>query len=65
MAAATSIDKETIREAYEDVRSDLTDTDWSVFKFDGPTIICAARGSDFDEFKDQFNDNERAFGYIR
>lgn len=28
MAQPTSIDKEMIREAYEDVRSDLTDTEW-------------------------------------
>ncbi|XP_055383171.1 coactosin-like protein isoform X2 [Condylostylus longicornis] len=62
---ATSLDKESIREAYEDVRSDLTETEWSVFKFDGPQIIVAARGVDFEQFKNQFKDNERAFGYIR
>lgn len=28
MPLATSLDKETIREVYEDVRSDLTDTEW-------------------------------------
>lgn len=62
---ATSLDKDAIREAYEDVRSDLTDTEWAVFKFDGPQIVCSAKGTCFDEFKDQFTDNERAFGYIR
>lgn len=37
----------------------------AVFKFEGPRIICSAKGSDFSEFKDQFAENERAFGYIR
>lgn len=62
---ATVLDKDTIREAYEDVRSDLTDTEWAVFKFDGPQIVCAAKGQCFEEFKGHFTDNERAFGYIR
>ncbi|CAD7091748.1 unnamed protein product [Hermetia illucens] len=62
---ATSIDKDSIREVYEDVRSDFTDTEWAVFKFDGSQIVCTAKGQGFDEFKGQFTDNERAFGYIR
>ena len=65
MPVATSLDKDAIREAYEDVRSDLTDTEWAVFKFDGPRIMCTARGQCFAEFRQQFSDNERAFGYIR
>ncbi|TMW44049.1 hypothetical protein DOY81_010871, partial [Sarcophaga bullata] len=65
MPMATSLDKDAIREAYEDVRSDLTDTEWAVFKFDGAQIICSARGQCFEEFREQFGDNERAFGYIR
>lgn len=62
---ATSMDKEVIREAYEDVRSNLTDTEWAIFKFESTEIICAAKGIGFDEFRQQFNDSERAFGYIR
>ncbi|XP_005181888.1 coactosin-like protein isoform X1 [Musca domestica] len=65
MPMATSLDKDAIREAYEDVRSDLTDTEWAVFKFDGPRITCSVRGQCFEEFRQQFGDNERAFGYIR
>lgn len=65
MPMATSLDKDAIREAYEDVRSDLTDTEWAVFKFDGAQILCSARGQCFEEFRQQFGDNERAFGYIR
>lgn len=37
----------------------------AVFKFDGPRIICTERGQCFEDFRQQFGDNERAFGYIR
>lgn len=65
MPMATSMDKEVIREAYEDVRSNLTDTEWAVFKFESTEIICAGKGAGFEEFQEQFSDSERAFGYIR
>ncbi|XP_026477325.1 coactosin-like protein [Ctenocephalides felis] len=61
----TSLDRDTVRAAYEDVRSDLSDTDWAVFKFSGPQIVVSAKGCDFAEFREQFAENERAFGYIR
>ncbi|XP_034826350.1 coactosin-like protein isoform X1 [Maniola hyperantus] len=65
VAMTTGIDRDTIRSAYDDVRSDASPTEWAVFKFDGARIICSARGSDFTEFRTQFADDERAFGYIR
>ncbi|KAL7028763.1 hypothetical protein ACKWTF_005984 [Chironomus riparius] len=65
MPMVTSMDRETIREAYEDVRSNLTDTEWAVFKFESSEIVCAAKGIGFEEFQQQFMDEERAFGYIR
>lgn len=65
MLLPTGLDKESIREAYEDVRSDQTDTDWAVFKFQNCTITCTARGQGFAEFREQFGENDRAFGYIR
>lgn len=37
----------------------------AVFKFDGSQIVCSAKGSDFEKFREQFGENERAFGYIR
>lgn len=37
----------------------------AVFKFDGPRIVCTERGQCFEDFRQQFGDNERAFGYIR
>ncbi|XP_070495693.1 coactosin-like protein [Chironomus tepperi] len=65
MPMVTSMDRETIREAYEDVRSNLTDTEWAVFKFESSEIVCAAKGIGFEDFQQQFMDDERAFGYIR
>ncbi|CAH2097366.1 unnamed protein product [Euphydryas editha] len=61
----TGLDRDTIREAYEDVRSDNSPTEWAVFKFEGARIVCSARGSDFTEFRTQFSDDDRAFGYLR
>ncbi|XP_059055668.1 coactosin-like protein isoform X1 [Achroia grisella] len=61
----TGLDRDTIRSAYEDVRSDASPTEWAVFKFDGARIVCSARGSDFTEFRTQFSDDDRAFGYLR
>lgn len=37
----------------------------AVFKFEGSKVICSAKGIEFIEFREQFSDNERAFGYIR
>ncbi|XP_072948237.1 coactosin-like protein isoform X1 [Epargyreus clarus] len=61
----TGLDRDTIRAAYEDVRSDGSPTEWAVFKFEGARIVCSARGSDFTEFRTQFSDDDRAFGYLR
>ncbi|KAG5683487.1 hypothetical protein PVAND_012764 [Polypedilum vanderplanki] len=62
---ATNMDRDAIRDAYEDVRSNLTDTEWVVFKFESSEIVVAAKGSGFEDFRQQFLDDERAFGYIR
>ncbi|PSN48820.1 Coactosin-like protein [Blattella germanica] len=62
---ATSIDRDKIKAAYEDVRSDSSDTEWAVFKFDGNHIVCSAKGTQFEKFREQFGEDERAFGYIR
>merc|ERR1711971_130783 len=31
---STAVDKDAIRQAYDDVRSDTKETEWAVFKFD-------------------------------
>lgn len=62
---ATNTDDKSIRQAYEDVRLDSSDTEWAVFKHENSIVVCTAKGSNFDEFKEQFGDDDRAFGYIR
>jgi hypothetical protein len=37
----------------------------AVFKFEGTHILCSAKGTQFEKFREQFADDERAFGYIR
>jgi hypothetical protein len=37
----------------------------AVFKFEGSSIVCSAKGEGFDDFRAQFSDEERAFGYLR
>lgn len=65
VASPTSLDIDTIRAAYEDVRADNSGTKWAIFKFEGAQIQCAASGDDFDEFRTHFTDDDRAFAYIR
>ncbi|XP_060531597.1 uncharacterized protein LOC132705165 isoform X2 [Cylas formicarius] len=64
-ALLTGLDIPSVKLAYEEVRSDGNDTQWAVFKFEGPQIKCSAKGSDFKQFQSQFSEDERAFGYIR
>lgn len=61
----TSIDKNAIRDAYEDVRDDKTPDNWAVFKYEGNQVILAAKGQSFEDFKSQFNEDDRAFAYLR
>jgi len=63
---STAVDRDAIRNAYEDVRSDNSDTEWAVFKFDeGNRLGVTATGKEFPEFKSYFGTDERGFGYIR
>jgi len=60
------MDKEPIREAYEDVRDDNSDTAWSVMTYnDGNEIVLLSKGTSFDEFKSHFVDDQRVYGFIR
>ncbi|ESO82810.1 hypothetical protein LOTGIDRAFT_203293 [Lottia gigantea] len=58
-------DTESLRDAYEEVRSDKTDTNWAVLKYDGNTIVLEDTGTDFGDFKSRFTDDERKYGYLR
>ncbi|XP_076267839.1 uncharacterized protein LOC143200929 [Rhynchophorus ferrugineus] len=64
-ALTTNLDAASVRGAYEDVRRDGSDTQWAVFKYEGPKIVTSATGTDFDQFRNQFGDEDRAFGYLR
>jgi len=61
----THIDRQSVREAYNDVRNDLSDSNWAVFQFEGNLICSKAVGIDFADFCGLFSDDERAFGFIR
>ncbi|CAB1455698.1 unnamed protein product [Pleuronectes platessa] len=62
---ATQIDKEACREAYNEVRDDNTDTSWAAFKYEGPRIVPAGQGTDYEDFKRMCTDDARMFGFIR
>ena len=36
-----------------------------MFKYEGNQIVVASKGDGFQDFKSQFEDDARAFGYIR
>lgn len=36
-----------------------------MFKYENQQIACTSKGVDFQEFRNCFEENERAFGYIR
>lgn len=52
---ATSCDKESIRQAYESVRDDKTEVNWTVLKYDGNKIVVANTGSDYQDFLSNFS----------
>ncbi|XP_067651555.1 coactosin-like protein [Haliotis asinina] len=62
---STTLSKEDVRAAYNDVRDDTTSTLWAVFKYEGTVLQRNTTGTDYDDFQSQFGDDERAFGFIR
>jgi len=52
---ATSCDKEAIREAYNSVRDDKTETNWAIFKYEGNLITVSSTGTDYEEFLSVFD----------
>ncbi|XP_023221974.1 coactosin-like protein [Centruroides sculpturatus] len=62
---ATAVDKDALYAAYEDVRSDLTKTNWAIFKYDGTMISYDSSGDDLSEINSKFSDDERAFAFVR
>jgi len=63
---ATTVNKEGIRDAYNQVMDDHTEINWAVFKFDESNCLnVAGTGEDVTEFKSQFGPDEKGFGYIK
>lgn len=62
---ATQIDKEACREAYNQVRDDNTDINWTAFKYEGSMIVPAGQGSNYEDFKSMCTDDARLFGFVR
>lgn len=60
-----NIDKQTIRDAYEEVRNDSNDTNWAVLKYDGSNIVLGSTGSSFEDFASNFTDDDRVYGFLR
>lgn len=64
-SGTTVIDKDAVRSAYDDVRNDSTSTAWAVLRYEDQRIVLQSTGSDYDEFKSCFNEDERLYGFIR
>jgi len=54
-----------IAAAYSDVRDDGTETRWALLAYEGDKITLGATGSDYEDFKSRFTDDERSFGFVR
>jgi hypothetical protein len=61
----TTIDKEAVRNAYEEVRSNTSPTTWLVLNYNDQNIELQSTGSDYNDFKSLFSDDERLYGFVR
>ncbi|XP_076112655.1 coactosin-like protein [Mytilus galloprovincialis] len=62
----TAIDRESIYDAYEEVRKDDSETNWLLLSFDDDNkIVLDSTGVDFEEFREKFTDEARLFGYLK
>ncbi|KAJ7365089.1 Coactosin-like protein [Desmophyllum pertusum] len=59
--------EDDIRDAYEDVRNDGTETTWAVFNYpdEGKEIAFKESGDDYSEFLALLHDDMRAYAYVR
>jgi len=63
---ATTVDKEKVLEAYNDVMSDAkADINWAFFNYTESKIGVKAKGKEFADFKAHFTPDDRGFGYIK
>jgi len=62
---ASAVDKEGLRDAYQDVRADTSDTNWALFRYKGAQIIHDTSGTNIEELKQMLSDDDRAFAFVR
>jgi len=62
---ATAVDKEAIKEAYNEVMADKNGVEWAAFTFSDNKLGVTAKGDDFEAFKSHFGPDDRGFGYIK
>jgi hypothetical protein len=62
---STAVDKEAIRDVYNEVMADNNGVEWAAFTFDGPKLGVTAKGNDFENFKTHFGPDDRGFGYVK
>jgi len=62
---ATAVDKEAIKEAYNEVMADKNGVEWAAFTFSDNKLGVTATGDDFEAFKSHFGPDDRGFGYIK
>jgi hypothetical protein len=51
----TSIEKDSVRKAYDLVRDDKSEVNWVVLKYEDKRIVVAKIGIDYNEFLSSFN----------
>lgn len=61
----TDINRESVREAYDDVRNDATETNWVTLAYEGNMIDVQQAGTEYAEFKSNFTDDARVYGFVR
>jgi len=59
------VDKKEISAAYDDVRSDNTETSWLLLEYDDKNIKLSRTGVDYDELLSKFDETNRAYAYVR
>ncbi|KAH3769020.1 coactosin-like protein [Dreissena polymorpha] len=63
---ANMTDRDAIIEAYNDVRSDETPTNWCCLKYDeSNNLSLDSCGEEFDELKSKFGGDERVYAFLR
>lgn len=63
MSVLSNVDEVT--SAYQDVRSDTTETNWLLLEYDDKDIKLSEIGMDYDNLLAKFDETNRAFAFVR